>query len=50
MGALNFVVKVFAALKNIGFAGALALDVYAYEYDEVAPGCAAQIREMLEKI
>jgi sugar phosphate isomerase/epimerase len=43
-------VKVFAALKAIGFTGALALDLYAYEYDEVAPGCAAQIKGMLEKI
>jgi sugar phosphate isomerase/epimerase len=43
-------VKVFAALKSIGFTGALALDLYAYEYDEVAPACAAQIREMLEAV
>jgi sugar phosphate isomerase/epimerase len=43
-------VKVFAALKSVGFAGALALDIYAYEYDKIAPDCAAQIKQMLELV
>jgi sugar phosphate isomerase/epimerase len=43
-------VKVFAALKAIGFDGALALDLYVHEYDKEAPGCAARMKEMLAKI
>ncbi|MDR2477689.1 MAG: sugar phosphate isomerase/epimerase [Treponema sp.] len=42
--------KIFAALKNIGFTGALALDLYAHEYDKEAPGCARQMRDILTKI
>ena len=42
--------KVFAALKNIGFTGALSLDLYVYEYDKEAPHCARQMQEILAKI
>lgn len=42
--------KVFAALKNIGFSGALSLDLYVHEYDKEAPGCARRMREILAKI
>jgi sugar phosphate isomerase/epimerase len=42
--------KVFSALKEIGFSGALALDLYVHEYDKEAPGCAAKMKEILARI
>jgi sugar phosphate isomerase/epimerase len=42
--------KVFKALKDIGFSGALSLDLYAQDYEESAKGCADYMRETLAKI
>jgi sugar phosphate isomerase/epimerase len=39
--------KVFAALKDIGYTGALSLDLYAQDYEKSAADCAAYMRECL---
>lgn len=37
----------FETLKEIGFTGAMALDLYVFEYDKVCAECAGQLRRML---
>ena len=42
--------KIFGALKDIGYTGALSLDLYVHEYDKEAPRCAKQMREILKSL
>jgi sugar phosphate isomerase/epimerase len=38
---------VIRAMKDVGFNGAMALDIYIYEYDEYAEESVRRLREML---
>ena len=42
--------KIFAALKDIGYEGALSLDLYVQDYEKEAPIAAGQMREILSKL
>jgi sugar phosphate isomerase/epimerase len=48
-GDIDFV-RVFSALKDIDFDGALALDLYVHEYDKEAAASAVKIKELLSKV
>lgn len=38
------------ALADVGFDGGLALDLYKYDYEDVAPQCISYISKLLERV